>query len=156
MQLFFSSTKTMSMQPAACQFNCVVFPFLPSEFHKEPVWQQFKTITWRSWLNTVRDPLVMLLNLAQAFVSQQFFFLSFFGARCYQEKEISRGLIDRSTRTWDFDASDPSWVKHCRMQRCAVATPPPTFFFGFHCPLVGPTDDNALKHLDQQLVKFVK
>ena len=58
----------------------------------------------------------------------------FFGAKSYQEKGISCGLIDRSTHAWGFDASNPSWVKHCRMHRCVVATPPP-FFFLFHYPL---------------------
>ena len=47
----------------------------------------------------------------------------FFGAKSYQEKGISRGLIDRSTHAWGFDASNPSWVKHRRMHRCVVATP---------------------------------
>ena len=47
----------------------------------------------------------------------------FFGAKSYQEKGISRGLIDRSTHAWGFDASNPSWVKHRRMRRCVVATP---------------------------------
>ena len=52
--------------------------------------------------------------------------LFFFGAKRYQEKGISRGLIDRSTHAWGFDASNPSWVKHRRMHRCVVASP---FFF---------------------------
>ena len=30
---------------------------------------------------------------------------------------------------------NPSWVKHRRMQRCVVATPPSFFFFLFHYPL---------------------
>ena len=55
--------------------------------------------------------------------------LFFFGAKSYQEKGISRGLIDRSTHAWGFDASNPSWVKHRRMHRCVVATPPPPFLF---------------------------
>ena len=32
----------------------------------------------------------------------------FFGAKSYQEKGISCGLIDRSTHAWGFDASNPS------------------------------------------------
>ena len=53
--------------------------------------------------------------------------LFFFGAKRYQEKGISRGLIDRSTHAWGFDASNPSWVEHRRMHRCVVATP--LFFY---------------------------
>ena len=48
----------------------------------------------------------------------------FFGAKSYQVKEISRGLIDRSTHAWGFDTSNPIWVKHRRMQWCGVAIPP--------------------------------
>ena len=57
----------------------------------------------------------------------------FFGAKRYQEKGISRGLIDRSTHAWGFNASNPSWVKHHRMHQCVVATP----FFLFHYPYGG-------------------
>ena len=57
--------------------------------------------------------------------SQSSFF--FLGPKSYQEKEISRVLIDRSTHAWGFDASNPSWVKHRRMHRFVVGHPP--FFF---------------------------
>ena len=46
-----------------------------------------------------------------------------FGAKSYQKKGISRGLSDRSTHAWGFDASNPNWVKH-RID----ASLPPTFF----------------------------
>ena len=47
---------------------------------------------------------------------------------------ISRCLIDCSTHAWGFDASNPSWVKHCRMHRYGVAIP--FFLFQFHYPLI--------------------
>ena len=50
----------------------------------------------------------------------------FFWRQELPREGISRGLIDRSTHAWGFDASNPSWVKHRRMHRCVVATP---FFF---------------------------
>ena len=66
-------------------------------------------------------------------LGQAFFFLA--PRVTMQEKGISRGLIARSTHTWGFDASNPSWVNHRRMHRCVVATP----FFLFHYPLIWPT-----------------
>ena len=52
----------------------------------------------------------------------------FFGAKSYQEKEISRDLIDCSMHALGFDTSNPSWVEHRRMQRCGMATPPLFFY----------------------------
>ena len=56
--------------------------------------------------------------------------LFLFGAKSYQEKRISRGLIsiDRSTHAWGFDAE--SNIAECS----DVAWPPPLFLF--HDPLL--------------------
>ena len=56
--------------------------------------------------------------LSQAFFS--------FGDKSYQEKGTSRGLIDRSTDAWGFDASNPSWVN---IAKCIDESLPHPFFY---------------------------